>query len=70
MPSSGDLPDPGVNRTSVMSPALAGRFLTTSATWEAHQKLVETPKIGGLQSVVWQMPLLPDGAEDVGNKAS
>ena len=44
MPSSGDLPDPGIDRTSLWSPALAGRFLTTSVTWEAHQKLVGTPK--------------------------
>ena len=44
MPSSGDLPDPGIDRTSLLSPALAGRFFTTSATWEAHQKLVGTPK--------------------------
>ena len=30
----GDLPDPGAEPTSLMSPALAGRFFTTSATWE------------------------------------
>ena len=28
-PSPGDLPDPGVKPTSLVSPALAGRFLTT-----------------------------------------
>ena len=33
--SPGDLPDPGIKLTSLVSPALAGRFLTTSATWEA-----------------------------------
>ena len=32
---SGDLPDPGIEPSSLMSPALAGRFFTTSATWEA-----------------------------------
>ena len=32
---SGDLPDPGIKPTSLMSPALAGRFFTTSASWEA-----------------------------------
>ena len=32
----GDLPDPGIEPTSFMSPTLAGRFFTTSATWEAH----------------------------------
>ena len=30
-----DLPDPGIEPVSLMSPALAGRFFTTSATWEA-----------------------------------
>ena len=28
----GNLPYPGIERTSLMSPALAGRFFTTSAT--------------------------------------
>ena len=31
-PSPGDLPDPGIRS---VSPALAGRFFTTSATWKA-----------------------------------
>ena len=34
-PPPGDLPDPGIEPTSLRSPALAGRFFTTSATWEA-----------------------------------
>ena len=34
----GDLPDPGIKTVSLKSPALAGRFFTTSATWEAPQK--------------------------------
>ena len=33
--SIGDLPDPGIKLKSLMSSALAGRFFTTSATWEA-----------------------------------
>ena len=32
---AGDLPDPGTEAGSLMSPASAGRFLTTSATWQA-----------------------------------
>ena len=32
---SRDLPDPGIRPTSLISPALAGMFFTTSATWEA-----------------------------------
>ena len=31
----GDLPDPGIKLESPTSSALAGRFFTTSATWEA-----------------------------------
>ena len=36
-PPPGDLPDPGPESEpmSLMSPALAGRFSTTSASWEA-----------------------------------
>ena len=33
--SPGDHPNPGIKTASRMSPALAGRFFTTSATWEA-----------------------------------
>ena len=35
-PSPGDLPDPGIEPMSLMSPASAGRFFTTSTTWEAR----------------------------------
>ena len=34
-PPPGDLPDPEIKPKTLMSPALAGRFFTTSATWEA-----------------------------------
>ena len=34
-PAPGDLPNPGIELTSLTSPALANRFFTTSATWEA-----------------------------------
>ena len=33
--SSGDFPNLGIEPLSLMSPALAGRFFTTSITWEA-----------------------------------
>ena len=33
-PPPGDLPDPGTEPESLVSPALAGRFYTTSTTWE------------------------------------
>ena len=35
-PPPGDLPDAGIELTSLGSPALAGGFFTTSATWEAQ----------------------------------
>jgi len=34
-PPPGDLPDPETEPRSLTSPALAGRFFTTGATWEA-----------------------------------
>ena len=34
-PPPEDLPNPGIEPTSLMSPALAGGYFTTSATWEA-----------------------------------
>ena len=48
---SRDLPDPGIKPASLSSPALAGGFFTTGATWEAQilnkrnkiQKLYELP---------------------------
>ena len=36
MPSSRDLPNPGIEPMSLMSPALAGGFFSTSTTWEAQ----------------------------------
>ena len=37
IPPSRDLLDPGIEPASLMSPALAGRFFTTSAIWEARK---------------------------------
>ena len=44
MPSSRDLANSGVKPMSHISPELAGRFFTTSATWEAPQIIIETTK--------------------------
>ena len=44
-PPPGDLPDPGIEPTSLKSLALAGGFFTTKATWEAHS--------------VWHGPIIP-----------
>ena len=41
---AGDLPDPGTELTSLMSPALAGGFFTTSTTWEV-QKTCKVHKV-------------------------
>ena len=38
-PPPGDLPNPGIEPASLTTPALAGRFFTTGATWEAHLEL-------------------------------
>ena len=35
----GDLPDPGMEPMSFMSPALAGKFFTTRGNWESQQQL-------------------------------
>ena len=45
-PSPGDLPTPGMEPTSLslMSPALAGGFFTTSATWEAPNRTTAKDK--------------------------
>ena len=38
-PPPGDLPNPGIELASLPSPAWAGSFFTTSATWEAHSSV-------------------------------
>ena len=52
----GDLPDAGIELTSLVSPALAGRFFTTNATWEAQSTIFQYKmkilKIAG-QTTVW-----------------
>ena len=37
----GDLPNPGIKPMSLRSPALAGRFFTTSTTWKAPVEDIE-----------------------------
>ena len=44
-PTTEDLPDPGIKLTS-LSPALAGGFFTTSATWEGPSQM-EGPVLPG-----------------------
>ena len=49
-PIPGDLPDPGMEPTSLVSPALTGWFFTTRATWEAPSWLYE-----GTRDLLWPM---------------
>ena len=50
-PPSRDLPDPGIEPEALMSPALAGRFFTTSATWEAPQESLACIKFSECGSI-------------------
>ena len=48
-PSPGDLPNPGMDLESLMSPALAGRFFASRATWEACWR-----SIGKFSGLPWR----------------
>ena len=43
-PPAGDLPNPGIKFMSLVSPALAGGFFTTTTIWEAHRHSIQFPK--------------------------
>ena len=63
-PPPGDLPNPGIEPVSFMSPALAGRFFTTGATWEAPgrvlHKLSLVPSQPGVACVLfWESSRQP-----------
>ena len=45
-PTPGDLPNPGTELMSLVSPALAGEFFTTHAPWEALRE--SQKKISGV----------------------
>ena len=59
-PSPGDLPNPGVEPMCLMSPALAGRFFTTSATWEISNCVIQAntvlnlPQLNSSSLQEWQ----------------
>ena len=42
-PPPGDFPDPGIKPISLVSPALAGGFFTTSTTWHMLTSLLSDP---------------------------
>ena len=49
-PPPGDIPDPGIQPASLMSPALEGGFFTTSTTWE-----VPPWRSGINQNCLWKL---------------
>ena len=64
LPTSWDLPDPGVEPVSLVSPSLAGGFLTTSAAWVRYiffiytllTQAIYTFKIKQIHSIVKILP--------------
>ena len=52
-PPPGDLPDPEVKPTSLISPALASRCFTTSTTWKGQQLQRSSPKKLEVQASHW-----------------
>ena len=53
LPAPRGLPYPGIKPTVLTSPALAGRFFTTSATWEASVGIAQPLKISLKSEVVY-----------------
>ena len=54
-PPPGDLPNPGIKPTSLMSPVRAGGFFTTSTTWETLSSLFSRPVVSdSSQPHEWQ----------------
>ena len=48
-PTPRDLPNSGIEPASTVSPALASRFFTTGATWEALWVVLHNPKYTHIQ---------------------
>ena len=64
VPFSRESPDPGVQPVPLLPPALAGRFFTTSATWEVlyytQYVLTETDPLIGTYGIVLATFLAPE----------
>ena len=66
-PPPGDLPEPGVEPASLTSPALAGGFFTTSASWEGPRwgqprllcSTYKTGLVGLMEEQVWMRVKAP-----------
>ena len=57
-PSSGDLPDSGIEPESLMLPALAAGFFTTVATWETPKHIIskfKSPFFFSIQNLSWNL---------------
>ena len=55
-PPPGDLPDPGIEPESLTSSALAGRFFTTSVTWEVPLSRKSPPQPHSTSSLLSLSP--------------
>ena len=53
-PPPGELPNPGIKPVTLKSSALAGRFFTTSTSWEAPQKYALRLQIRVTAVKVWK----------------
>ena len=67
-PPPGDIPNLGIEPMSLMSPALAGRFFTTSATWEAQNRRVPYSPSQRNSNLVWVFPEADPRQESEGKK--
>ena len=54
----GNLPDPGIEPASLISSALAGKFFTTSTTWETPCNSVIRAKIVSLPIQQQECPII------------
>ena len=57
-PSPGYLPNPGIKPVSLMSPALAGGFFTTSTTWKSPKEQAEISSLRNVQGTLCLHQLL------------
>ena len=64
-PPPGDLPDPGIELGSLVSPALAGGLFTASASWEAPARVLQETNVGRSQRPGMR-PQLPTFAQHFG----
>ena len=65
-PSPGDLPDSGIEPVSLPSPALAGEFFTTRATWEALNYECNSLQLSNLRVFEEPLELVVDVRSDGG----